>query len=157
MVDFQSLQNRFSWLAFLNLYSFSQNRIYIYIHIIYPFKKKTAVFFFEHLRSLKRPAFFNWVLNDQGCVWFAFHRIFWDDPVNPRGRLNDETHRPEVCALDQFAVPSAAAIFPEALEGVGVPQLGRSNRSWTTGVPWGGYGPGGGRCLFFKGCKFYCC
>ena len=56
---------------------------YIYIHIIYPLKKKTAVFFFEHLRSLKRPAFFNWVLNDQGCVWFAFHRIFWDDPVNP--------------------------------------------------------------------------
>lgn len=154
MVDFQSLQNRFSWLAFLNLYSFSQNRTYIsYI----PSKKITAGFFFRTFRSLKRPAFFfNWLLNYQGCVWFAFHRIFWDASVNPPvGWLNDANKTPEVCALDQFAVPSAAAIFPEALEGVGVPQLDRSSRSWTMGVPWGGYGRGGWSVsFFFKGTSF---
>lgn len=123
-----------------------------YIHIIYPFKKNNSrFFFFRTFRSLKRPAFFfNWLLNYQGCVWFAFHRIFWDDSANPPvGWLNDANKTPEVCALDQFAVPSAAAIFPEALEGVGVPQLDRSSRSWTMGVPWGGYGRGGWSVSFF--------
>lgn len=65
--------------------------------------------------------------------------------VNPEQRLTRRQRRlPEVCALDQFAVPSAAAIFPEALEGVGVPQRRAPTGPEEWGVPCGGYGRGCG-------------
>ena len=40
----------------------------------------------------------------------------------------------KVCPLDQFAVPSATAIFPKALEGVGISQVFGVSATWKVDV-----------------------